>query len=98
PAPCRATAGSGRHGDNATMTAALPAGLLQALGRILPEGGLLTDPADALAYGYDNSRHRGAAAAVALPEETAQVAELVRACRVARVPLTARGRGTNTTG
>src|SRR5262245_36341585 len=76
----------------------LPDELLRELARILPDGALLTDPADGLAYGYDNSRHRGTAGAVALPQETAQVAALVRACRAAGVPVTARGRGTNTTG
>jgi D-lactate dehydrogenase len=72
--------------------------LLHELGRILPAGALLTDPADQIIYGYDNSRHRGTAQAVALPQDAQQVVALVRACRVARTPITARGRGTNTTG
>src|SRR5947207_1574353 len=80
------------------MSSALPDELLRTLGQILPGDALLTDPADGLAYGYDNSRHRGRADVVALPRETAQVAALVLACRAARVPVTARGRGTNTTG
>lgn len=59
---------------------------------------LLTDPADCLAYGYDNSRIVGRADAVALPRSGDQVAAIVRACRAARTPIVARGRGTNTTG
>lgn len=59
---------------------------------------LVTDPADCLAYGYDNSRRQGRPDAVVFPIEHAQVVQLVRACRAAHTPLIARGRGTNTTG
>jgi len=57
-----------------------------------------TDPAECLAYGYDNSRRQGQADAVVFPTAHEQVLALVRACADARVPLIARGRGTNTTG
>jgi D-lactate dehydrogenase len=77
---------------------ALPDPLTTRLRALLGDGALLTDPADCLAYGYDNSRRQGRPAAVALPTEAAQVLEIVRACRAARVPITARGRGTATTG
>jgi D-lactate dehydrogenase len=59
---------------------------------------LVTDPAECLAYGYDNSRLQAQPGAVVFPIEHAQVVQLVRACRAARTPLIARGRGTNTTG
>ena len=59
---------------------------------------LLTDPGERMAYGYDNSRRQAMPAAVALPREVAQVQALVAACRDARMPVVARGRGTNTTG
>jgi D-lactate dehydrogenase len=59
---------------------------------------LRTDPADCLAYGYDNSRREAMPAAVAIPEDRALIVALVRACRRARMPLVVRGRGTNTTG
>ena len=59
---------------------------------------LLIDPAECLAYGYDNSRRQAMPDAVALPTNAQQVQALVRACRKAGVPITARGRGTNTTG
>lgn len=76
----------------------LPNQLFQALRESLGDGGLLTDPAECLVYGYDNSRRQGQAAAVALPTDAAQVQALVRLCRQHRRPLVARGRGTNTTG
>ncbi|HEU4991749.1 MAG TPA: FAD-linked oxidase C-terminal domain-containing protein [Luteimonas sp.] len=60
--------------------------------------GWLAGESERLAYGYDNSRRLALPDAVALPTEAAQVLALVRACRVHRVPLVARGRGTNTTG
>lgn len=64
----------------------------------LGSGSLLLDPAERLAYGYDNSRRQAMPDAVALPTNAEQVQALVRACREAGVPITARGRGTNTTG
>jgi len=76
------------------MSRALPAADLRAI-----FGAALTfDPAECLAYGYDNSRRHAQPDAVVFPSEHAQVVALVRACRAARVPLIARGRGTNTTG
>jgi D-lactate dehydrogenase len=72
--------------------------LLAELQALLGEGALLRDPAECLAYGYDNSRRQAQPLAVALPTERAQVQALVRACRRHGTPLTARGRGTNTTG
>ncbi|HST28178.1 MAG TPA: FAD-linked oxidase C-terminal domain-containing protein [Rudaea sp.] len=59
---------------------------------------LVVDPAECLAYGYDNSRRQAQPDAVVFPTEHTQVLQLVRACRETRTPLTARGRGTNTTG
>ncbi|MGY1425703.1 FAD-binding oxidoreductase [Lysobacter sp. A289] len=58
----------------------------------------LTDDSERLAYAYDNSRQLALPDAVALPTSAAQVVALVRACRKHRVPVIARGRGTNTTG
>ena len=57
-----------------------------------------TDPSERLAYAFDNSRRESLPDAVALPTTREQVIALVRACRAHRVPLVARGRGTNTTG
>ena len=76
------------------------------MSRVLPVDGLRAifgdavtfDVAECLAYGYDNSRRQAQPGAVVFPTQHAQVLELVRACRAARVPVIARGRGTNTTG
>lgn len=80
------------------MDPALAAGLIAKLHAVLGPGGLLLDPAERLAYGYDNSRRQAMPEAVALPTTAAQVQALVRVCHTAGVSVTARGRGTNTTG
>ncbi|UHQ22595.1 FAD-binding protein [Lysobacter sp. 5GHs7-4] len=75
----------------------LPAELSRSLAELLGDG-WLTDPGERLAYAYDNSRRESLPDAVALPRTREQVQALVRACRAHRVPVVARGRGTNTTG
>ncbi|GAB3378859.1 FAD-binding oxidoreductase [Lysobacter fragariae] len=76
---------------------ALPPSLHRELAQLLREG-WLTDPGERLAYAYDNSRREALPDAVALPTTRDQVLALVRTCRAHRVPVVARGRGTNTTG
>ncbi|MGN6152233.1 MAG: FAD-binding oxidoreductase [Lysobacteraceae bacterium] len=76
---------------------ALPADLLRTLADVLGDG-LRTDAGERLTYGDDNSRRQAMPDAVALPTHVDQVVALVRACRAHRVPVIARGRGTNTTG
>lgn len=71
--------------------------LLRTLADLLGDA-LRTDPGERLTYGYDNSRRQAMPDAVALPTHVDQVVALVRACRAQRVPVIARGRGTNTTG
>ncbi|MDG2516901.1 FAD-binding oxidoreductase [Lysobacter soli] len=66
--------------------------------RSLLGDGWLTDESERLTYAFDNSRRQALPDAVALPTTREQVVGLVRACRSARVPVIARGRGTNTTG
>ena len=85
---------------NPAMTAASPAALPDDLLRSLRDAlgeGFRTDPSERLTYGYDNSRQQAMPDAVALPRDRTQVQALVRACRAHRVPVIARGRGTNTT-
>lgn len=72
--------------------------LLSELRALLGDAALLDDPAERLAYGYDNSRRHALPDAVALPTTREQVIALVRWARAHRIPLVARGRGTNTTG
>ena len=59
---------------------------------------LLTEPGDCWPYGVDNSRIQTLPAAVILPRDHQQVAAIVQVCNHHRLPLTARGRGTGTTG
>ena len=80
------------------MSRTLAAELANELAALLGPGGLLLDAAERLAYGYDNSRRQGLPLAVALPTSAQQVQAIVRLCREARMPIVARGRGTNTTG
>jgi D-lactate dehydrogenase len=75
----------------------LPADLVRTLADTLGDG-WRTDASERLTYGYDNSRRQAMPDAVALPATREQVVALVRACRAHRVPVIARGRGTNTTG
>lgn len=81
-----------------TPPEALPSAALQALQSAVPEHALLTDPADCLPYGYDNSRRVACPQAVALPTTTEQVAAVVKACHEHGVPVVTRGRATNTVG
>ena len=76
----------------------LPASLLETLHTIFGPGACSTHDAERLAYAYDNSRRNALPDAVVFAQEHAQVEALVRACREHRVPVIARGRGTNTTG
>ena len=71
---------------------------LNALHRQLGADNILTDAADCWPYGYDNSRHHSPPEAVVFAKTHAQVLELVRFCNNHLIPLTARGRGTGTTG
>jgi len=77
---------------------ALSGEFIRRLRALLPEGALHLDPADCWAYGYDNSKKHALPEAVAFATRHEQVLELVRLCNEFRVPLTARGRGTGTTG
>jgi D-lactate dehydrogenase len=80
-----------------TSSAAIPESMHAAMAALFGAG-WLRDDAERLTYGYDNSRRLALPDAVALPVDRTQVLALVRACRAHRVPLVARGRGTNTTG
>ncbi|SMF95937.1 D-lactate dehydrogenase [Methylomagnum ishizawai] len=77
---------------------ALPAPFLARLKEVFPAGALFTDPADCWVYGYDNSKRQVLPEAVVFPTRHEQAAALVRACHEYKIPLTARGRGTGTTG
>jgi len=71
---------------------------LNQLKTIVTEDELLTDPADCLTYGYDNSRRQSQPLAVIFPRTEQQVQQIVLACNRYGIGLIARGRGTGTTG
>ncbi len=60
--------------------------------------GWSADSAERIAYSYDNSRREALPDAVVFVESAAALPELVALARRERLALTARGRGTNTTG
>ncbi|HSP01332.1 MAG TPA: FAD-binding protein, partial [Thioalkalivibrio sp.] len=72
--------------------------LLDALARTLPAESLLTEPGDCWPYGYDNSRQQALPEAVVFATDAEQIQAVVALCHEHRTPLTARGRGTGTTG
>ena len=73
--------------------------LTSKLAAIIGERNLLTDPVDMAPYLIDErKRYQGAARAVARPGSTAEVAEIVRACRAAGVPIVPQGGNTGLCG
>jgi len=65
---------------------------------ILKAEQILSDPADIYSYGYDNSRRHALPDMVVQPSSHEQVHQIVALCNEFTIPLTARGRGTGTTG
>ena len=59
---------------------------------------ILTDRGECWTYGYDNSKQHACPDLVVLPQQSGQIQDCVRLCRQFDIPLTTRGRGTNTTG
>jgi D-lactate dehydrogenase len=76
----------------------LPAAFLERLAAIVGADDLYTDPGDRWPYGYDNSRRHSLPDAVAFPASHEEVRDAVRLCNEFKVPLTARGLGSSTTG
>ena len=72
--------------------------LLRALRDIFSSNQILTDKADCWTYGYDNSRKHHLPDYVAFPQKHEQVVACVQACYQHETPITARGRGSGTTG
>lgn len=79
------------------MSAAIDT-LMARLEKLLPADALRRDEASRIAYSYDNSRRSVLPDVVALPATLEQIAAIVAHCAELRVPVVARGRGTNTTG
>jgi glycolate oxidase len=69
------------------------------LAAILPPAALLTSPEETRPYECDGlSVYRELPAAVAIPEDEAQVVAILKRCHEARVPVVARGAGTSLSG
>jgi len=69
------------------------------LAAILPPAALLTTPEETRPYECDGlTMHRAIPAAVAIPENEAQVVAILKRCHEARVPVVARGAGTSLSG
>ncbi len=75
----------------------MPAAFVAELSSLLG-GGWRVDAATRQAHASDDSRRVALPDAVVLPQSREQVVAIVHACRRHRVPLTARGAGTATTG
>ncbi len=71
---------------------------LEAIQRAAGPGNMSTERATLWTYGMDNSRRHALPDAVVYASDHAQVRAVVQACFTHRIPLTARGRGTGTTG
>ena len=78
--------------------APLPDEFLSLLSDIFVRDAILTAAEDCWTYGYDNSRRHVLPQAVVFPTTQRQVVNVVNACNQFKVALTARGRGTGTTG
>jgi len=99
PAP---DAAGGEGADSPRAAAALIARqseVLAALARVLPAEALLVRREDTVAYECDGlTAYREAPLLVALPQDAAQVAELLQVCHALQVPVVARGAGTGLSG
>ncbi|MCY4420186.1 MAG: FAD-binding protein [Gammaproteobacteria bacterium] len=62
------------------------------------EQSVLADQSECWTYGFDNSKQHACPDLVVLPQDAKQIQECVQLCRQFNIPLTTRGRGTNTTG
>jgi D-lactate dehydrogenase len=71
---------------------------LRRVAEVAGPGGLLTEPADCWPYGYDNSRRQALPQAVAFVTLAEQVQAILGLCNAGGIAVTARGRGTGTTG
>ncbi|MYB88421.1 MAG: FAD-binding protein [Proteobacteria bacterium] len=76
----------------------LPSHVVRSFVDACGKGSVLSDPGECWTYGFDNSRQHACPDLVVLPQDSEQIQACVRLCRQFHVPLTTRGRGTNTTG
>ncbi len=76
----------------------IPTNFISSLQEILPADAVLTEPADCLPYGCDNSRRMVAPDLIVFPTTHKQIKEIITLCNQNKIPVLARGRATATTG
>ena len=81
-----------------TERSPLPKAFSSSLNKIFSPEQILTEPSECWPYGYDNSRRHTAPQAVIFPLNHEQVVSVIQLCNQYQIALTARGRGTGTTG
>ncbi len=72
--------------------------LIEEVGRIVGQENILYSETDLLLYGYDASLFRAKPDCIALPGSTDEVCRIVKLAHKERVPVIARGSGTNLSG
>ncbi len=72
--------------------------ILAELSKFIDCSRLLTDPSDCWGYSYDNSAFQCCPMAVVFPTSEQEVQTIVQLCNTTLTPITARGRGSGTTG
>jgi len=72
--------------------------LIEALGRIVGEEGVFNSETDLAVYGYDASLFSARPEAVVLPRSTEEVSAVLRLAHQEKIPVVARGSGTNLSG
>ena len=84
--------------DLQKLPRSIDADVLDQFGVIVGRSNVLTDTAECIAYGYDNSKLQAIPQAVLLQESDEQLEVIIGLCRQQHIPVIARGRGTGTTG
>lgn len=79
-------------------TTSIPERFITNLQALLPAGAVLTEPADCLPYGCDNSRRLVSPDVVVFPTNHEHIKEIIALCNQYNIPVLARGRATATTG
>ena len=81
-----------------TNESSLSTSQLRFLKRLFPGDGLLLSPEETLVFGTDRSRKFSPPAAVVRPGSVEQIRELLAFAHAERIPISPRGRGTNSVG
>lgn len=72
--------------------------MVEELAQIVGRENVLASEMDLMLYGYDASLYRGRPDCIALPGSTEEVSKIVKFARGGRIPVVARGSGTNLSG